>query len=146
MGKHLKIRPPMTIDGIPVIDAKKKVKIVISASDVKRGKNKNPAACAAALACLHDVKGCAKARVHIGRTYLLLKKKWVRYFTPDSLRTEIVSFDRGGGFSPGTYTLSPMTPSDRAVGKRQGGPDTRRTGKKRHRHVTTGVRHFGANR
>ena len=136
----------MQINGLPVVDAKQKVKITISSRDVTKGKTKDPAACAAAVACLREVKNCTQARVHIGRTYLKIGKRWVRFHTPQSLRGEIVAFDRGANFEPGDYVLTPMQPSHRATGKAQGGNAKKKKGKKRPYHITVGVRHFGANR
>src|SRR5229473_1329182 len=109
----------MKIAGLPVVDAPKKRTITITESDVEKGNTKDPAKCAAAQALLRE-KDCTEARVHIGRTYLKIGKKWVRYHTPESLRGEIISFDRGAMFQPGEYTLTPMQPSKKATGKAQG--------------------------
>jgi hypothetical protein len=143
----------MEINGAKVVDATKPLTIEILPKDIQKGNNKDPGACAAAQACLRQLHATA-ARVHIGRTYLMIDKKWLRFNTPRSLRSEIIAFDRGGAFAPGEYTLKPLQPSERAKrGKRAGSADKtdrngRRNTKKRPRakHVVTGIREHGANR
>jgi hypothetical protein len=151
-----------TINQVPVLDARKAAKITIRPLDVKRGNSKDPGKCAAARACLHDMKAIA-ARVHVGRTYVELPAKiakqygaktkkergpvWVRFRTPTALRTEIVSFDRSHNFDPGDYVLPPPQPSHRARGKAYGGKRVvKKASYKRPapRHVLGGVRHFEA--
>lgn len=102
----------MEINGKKVVDAKKSAKIVITAKDTKAAANKNPSSCAAALAAKRDIPECLSARVHIGRVYIEQKDKWVRYYTPDALRTEIIAFDRGGSFQPGKYELKPPSKTE----------------------------------
>ncbi len=138
----------MRIDGLKVVDPRSPIVITVTPRDAKNGQNKNPSGCAAALACVRDVPGCTQARVHLGRTYLRLEDKWLRFKTPRPLRTEIVSFDRGAIFQPGEFRLEPLAPSDRAKGKRQGGADKpkKKFAKKRTYHTITGVRQHGANR
>lgn len=142
----------MKINGTKVADATSRLKITITPNDVRKGDNKNPSSCAAAVALLRQC-GASQARVHIGRTYLKIDNKWVRYQTPKSLRSEIIAFDRGGKFEPGDHELMPLPPSERLKrGKRQGGDDktdrnSRRNGTKRKSHHTvTGIRPHGANR
>lgn len=150
-----------TINKIPVIDARKPANITIRPLDVKRGNAKDPGACAAARACLHDMNAIA-ARVHVGRTYVELPTKlarrygarvspkhegtvWVRFRTPPALRTEIVSFDRAKQFDPGEYILPPPQPSHRARGKAYGGKKVVKRGSYKRpspRHVLGGVRRF----
>lgn len=145
----------MEIAGLKVVDATKPLLLHITLGDVKHGDNKNPSACAAAQ-CIMRQEHVDAVRVHIGRTYLRMKgdKKWTRYKTGDALRTEIVSFDRGGKFAPGEYYITPLPPSQREkalAGKRQGGRDA--PGRKRkpkvarvHLHQVTGIRARGATR
>jgi hypothetical protein len=98
------------IDGIPVVDAEKPVTIHITRADCERGSKKDPTRCAAALALKRSTR-CNESRVHLGCTYLRFGNKWLRYATPPSLKAEIISFDRGGGFYPGDFRLRPMPPS-----------------------------------
>lgn len=102
----------MEINGKRVVDATSKTTIHITKRDATEGDNKNPSGCAAARAAKRDIPECISARVHVGRIYVEYKTKWVRYFTPDRLRTEIIAFDRGGSFEPGDYTLLPPGPSE----------------------------------
>jgi hypothetical protein len=142
----------MRIDGLPVKDAKKKLPITINARDVRRGNNNQPTSCAAAQACLRQSDASA-ARVHLGRTYLLIDgKHWLRFKTPASMRSEIIAFDRGGKFATGEYVLGALQPTSRATGKRQGTVEkptrNRKTAKKRRYHAVTDVRsnaHAGVN-
>src|ERR1700744_145028 len=102
----------MEINGKKVVDATKPLQIKITASDTRRGDNKNPSACAAALAAKR-LPACTGARVHLGRVYIEKPDRWVRYKTGDALRSEIIAFDRGGKFEPGEYEIRPPSPSDR---------------------------------
>ncbi len=140
----------MRINGLKVIDPRTAQVITVTPRDAKNGASKNPSSCAAALACVRDVPGCTQARVHLGRTYLFVGDKVLRYKTPRPLRTEIVSFDRGAIFQPGKFRLEPLAPSDRATGRQQGTKtgqsDKKKFAKKRVYHTVTGVRQHGANR
>lgn len=150
----------MKINGIPVIDANKPVLIKVTAKDVENGNRKDPGGCAMALAAKRAFHA-KEARVHVGRTYVKIedskgKEKWLRFKTGDSLRTELVSFDRGQQFLEGEYRLSPMPPSDLLKAKRPGGnnrigvsrkerPRRLRIARKRY-HITSGIRAHGANK
>lgn len=149
----------MQINGKKVVDASGPLKITITPRDAALGKTKDPGGCAAARAIIRGYKdeGAKAARVHIGRTYIEYVDKWVRYKTPDALRTEIVSFDRGTQpkFMAGEYKLLRMSPCDRLEAKRPkvGGPkETRhkphiaRRKIARITHQIEGVRARGANR
>jgi hypothetical protein len=108
----------MEIAGKRVVDAKRSARILITKRDVVDGDNKNPSSCAAALAAKRDVPECLSARVHIGRVYIEHRDRWVRYLTPDALRTEIVAFDRGGSFQPGDYVLRAPSPTETIEGRK----------------------------
>src|ERR1700739_1595040 len=95
------------IDGKPVVDADKPVTVHITPEDCARGSKKDPEKCAVALA-LRRITDCDESRVHLGCTYLRFGNRWLRYATPASLKAEIISFDRGGGFYPGDFRLHPM--------------------------------------
>jgi len=135
----------MRIDGLPVRDIMKPISFIITEDDCRRGQSKTPSSCAAALAAKR-LPRVSEARIHIGRVYLKVDKKyWLRGKTPNSLRTEIISFDRGGKFVPGEYVISPLPPSDMPGGKRQGtedktSRDKRRGKKKRKLHVLHSIR------
>lgn len=112
------------IDGKPVVDADTPVTVHITREDCARGSKKDPERCAAALA-LRRVTECDESRVHLGCTYLRFGNKWLRYATPPSLKAEIISFDRGGGFYPGDFRLRPMPaalrlkPADSKAGRKR---------------------------
>lgn len=130
------------IEGKPVKDAKRALTVVITHADVKQGAKKNQHSCAAAVSLCRQFEA---AQVHVTRTYVKKNGKWYRYYTPAALRSEIVSFDRGGKFEPGVYTLAkcyaPQTQGARATRaySKSGKPGKN----KRKPHVTTGIRpHF----
>ena len=142
----------MKINGLPVVDAPKPLKLHITKSDVAKGNTKDPGACAAARACMRELHA-EEARVHIGRTYLKMGGKWMRFNTGPALRSEIIAFDRGGTFEPGEYHLAALYPSERPTGKRRGGQSPNKTRaerrvspKRRKPHTVTGIRAHGANR
>lgn len=145
----------MRIGGIKVVDATRPLPVRVTKLDCTKGDNKNPGSCAAARALLRE-PGCVEARVHLGRTYIKVTKgreqKWLRYNTPESIRGEIIAFDRGAQFTPGEYILRPMSPASR-LGASTGSKAKHRTPaerakapKRRPPHVVQGVRHRGANR
>jgi hypothetical protein len=134
----------MKIDGLPVVDAKAAIKLIITAGDIRRGKGGNPDTCAAAIACMRQLD-CRAAKVHMGRIYVLSRKKWYRYDTPQSIRSEIIAFDRRHSFKPGIYKLRPPRPSDVAVRGKQKGSKTNQSARLKSRkriapHFVEGVR------
>lgn len=141
----------MEVNGKKVVDATSPLRIKVTPRDAKLGANKDPGACAAARAAKREVPNCISARVHLGRVYIEEKNRWIRYKTPDSLRSEIIAFDRGGEFDPGEYELLPPSPADRLGARTRKNKDKDRTGansgkRARKMHVTRGVRKRGANR
>lgn len=144
----------MEINGKKVVDATKPISIHITKRDTTDGANKDPGACAAARAVKRDVPECVNARVHIGRVYVETEKKWIRYETPDALRTEIIAFDRGGSFSPGDYKLQVPAKRERPSGPSGPSGTMKGANKKRRkvlvakvkRHEVSGIRPKGANR
>lgn len=114
------------ISGKPVVDADKPVTVHVTPEDCAQGSKKDPERCAMALA-LKRVTECDESRVHLGCTYLRFGNKWLRYATPPSLKSEIISFDRGGGFYPGDFRLRPMPEALRLK------PANQKTGLKRSR-------------
>jgi hypothetical protein len=139
----------MKLLGIEVRDATKPVLLRIRPADTKTGK-KDPEACAAAKAAKR-LRGVLEARIYRTRSYLLHRnskgpgKHWKRYITPASIRTEIVSFDRGAEFDPGDYRLRPIGNSGK-LGSYKKHKETG-TGKKHGRrslpHIVRGIREQG---
>lgn len=141
-----------SIDGLPVIDAKRPLKITVNKKDIEKADVKKPDTCAFAQACKRELK-VKEVRVHLGRVYLRQNESnWVRYFTPSNLRSEIIAFDRGGKFIAGEFVLPNPTPTGK-LGKATGGKKGKTTPwaqrkkrekskgyKKRGYHVVTDVR------
>jgi len=127
------------IDEKIVVNAKKSVTLHITDGDINKARRKKPDRCAAAIACRRQLH-VAEARVHLGRTYLRMNGKWVRYLTSDGLRSELIAYDKGGKFEPGEYMLYRIQPS-KATGKRQSTSTKRRYKKRSHiYHRVIGVR------
>lgn len=131
----MKFIPP---DGKPIVNSRKSITINISDDDVRQGKPLKPDKCAAALAC-RRLSTAKEAHVYVGRTYVKIGDKWVRFLTPQPLAREITALDRGGRFAPGEYTLGKIKPSG-LLGKHQGGPQAGKkgAGKKRDTYHLTG--------
>lgn len=130
----------MKIDGKIVRNARKRMKIEILPADIRSASKKKPECCAVANACMRQMP-IKEIRVHLSRVFMKGKDgTWTRFLTPKNLRTEIVAFDRGGEFEPGTYLLSKPNPA-KTTGKRYGTKtnDTVRRNKRK-RHVTANVR------
>jgi hypothetical protein len=94
-----------------VIDATKDLTLVVTNKDIMKANLKSPSNCAAARACRRQTGH--EARIHISRVYIKENGGdiWVRYITSHNLRDEIISFDRGGSFLPGTFHLRRPEPS-----------------------------------
>jgi hypothetical protein len=142
-----------TIAGKPVLAAEKRIMLDIVQQDISQGKSKDPGACAAARCILRQFANAISARVHLGRTYIEFKDFWLRLKTPDSLRSEIIAFDRGGAFEPGHHELAPLCPSERKkyTGRRQGSNEEDVKKKRKRKHIARAyripnVRARGANR
>jgi hypothetical protein len=88
-----------------VTDATKGLEIEVTKQDDKISRRNDHAGCAMAVACKRELK---LDGVIISRSvaYLVKGDEAVRYYVPESASREIVSFDRGGGFEPGTYGLT----------------------------------------
>ena len=108
-----------TIEGLPVINAKRPIMLHVTPQDIKTARKYSPGNCAVAKACMREWK-VKEARVHLSRIYVRCNEKnWVRYFTPRPMRSEIIAYDRGGEFLPSVYSVKPVSASKR-TGKRQG--------------------------
>lgn len=109
------------LDGLPIVNATKSLKLEITTADIKHSQKKSAGFCAAAVACVRQLKA-KEARVHLSRTYIRHNGKWIRYITPTSLQKEIIAFDRGGSFEPGHYRLMKVPPGKLIrVGEPSGG-------------------------
>ena len=99
----------MKVSGARVVDAAEPLTVLVSRTDISKGAKQDADACAAAVAICRQT-GCDEAKVHLSRVYVRNGDSWVRYATPDALRSEIIAFDRGGEFQPGEYVLKPLQP------------------------------------
>lgn len=124
-----------------VVDAKRPTLIEVTAKDANPRAVKNHEACALAVACKRSFRldGVIIAR---SIAYLVKGKQARRFHIPPSTAREVVSFDRGAGFEPGTYLLSSIS-KDRRLGARTGTNKDSKTGNgkpKQFRHVTANIR------
>ena len=125
-----------------VVDATRNAEIEVTPQDDRVAKRKSHKTCAMAVAC--------KRKFHLdgviisqNRAYLVKGDKARRFTLPPSVEKEVVSFDRGGGFEPGSYQLSKVPKGirlDRSVKTGTGHSGSHPTGVRRHRHMTGGVR------
>lgn len=124
-----------------VVDATENVRIEVTAADAAASAKGDHAHCAMAVACKRSfhLDGVIISR---SKAYLIKGTVARRFDVPDSVAREVVSFDRGGGFAPGFYSLSRIGPQGR-LGVRQN-PNKNRSGKSsqrpRFRHLTKKVR------
>lgn len=97
------------IDGQPVANGHRRIRVKVTAADIKDGAPLNPNSCAIARACIRQVPNVTAAKVHLGRLYLLFAghARWQRWFVPEYATREIVAFDRGGRFVPQEIDFQP---------------------------------------
>ena len=101
MGNRL-----LEIDGLPVKDAKKSIRLEIMRDDIVNARKKDSTCCAVAKACKRGLSVKA-VKVHLTRLYLNTDGKcFTRYIVGGAMRSEIIAFDRGGKFQPGIYNLA----------------------------------------
>lgn len=127
-----------------ITDAKKPIKIEVTAKDCRGGNSKSPSSCAMARAFEREYDG---AIISLSAAYLIKGNKATRYLVPQSVSREIVSFDRSHKFEPGTYSL--RTPYyTLGSPNRRTKPDTHKNAageryavsKSRNNHKTAGIR------
>jgi hypothetical protein len=123
-----------------VEDAKKNQLIEVTKRDESVANKKSHKTCAMAVACKRkfDLDGVV---ISVGRAYLVKGNKARRFMLPPSVSREVVFFDRDGGFEPGEYELSAVSPTLRlghAVRNGKGGG--RGNYERRHVHKTGGIR------
>lgn len=124
-----------------VTDATRIATIEVTKADASATGVKNHNECAMAVACKRKfhLDGVIISR---STAYLVKGTKARRFQIPPSVSREVVSFDRGGGFAPGCYTLSAVSPLNR-LGSRQGSSKdskVKKQGGSKFRHLTTNIR------
>jgi len=116
------------LDGLPVYDATEPLIIEVIKSDIHPRDRKNPEKCALAEACKRELH-VTEAKAYLSRLYVKHGNHWLRYQLPETVRQEVSTFDRGGGFSEGTYCIPPrippLSPKQRSGGTAQGGKGIR---------------------
>ena len=124
-----------------VKDATKPLQIEVTKQDGAGAKQRSHEECAMAHACKRAYKadGVILAR---SVAYLVKDKVAIRFGIPPSIAREITSFDRGGGFAPGTYVLrKPKQKLEvRKKEKGNGGNTGPSRGIRQFKHITTGIR------
>jgi hypothetical protein len=135
----------ITINGLPIANARQPLALHITAKDVKTAKIKRPDYCVVAQALKRE-QHALEVRVHLGRVYVrTTPNEWTRYITPGSLRNEIIAFDRGGTFATGVHTLGGFGPvklakSGKTQGTRPPKKKTKKAAKRGPYHMVTDVR------
>lgn len=118
-----------------VKDSKDSIPIEVTKRDASSKEVKNHGACAMAVACKRafHLDGAIISR---SVAYLVKGNTAVKFKLSPSVSREITSFDRGAGFEPGEYLLSPVPNS--LKGKRK--KETIQRKNKQFRHLTTKIR------
>jgi len=125
-----------------VVDANRNARIKVTGKDEKLANKKSHKTCAMAVACKREFH-LDGVIISANRAYLVKGDQARRFELPPSVTKEIVSFDRGAGFEPGTYELSKVSPTARLDHpKRNGTGHSSRGGDKprKFRHKTGGIR------
>lgn len=121
-----------------VKDAKHDIVIETTKEDCTRRGRKMHGECVMAQACRRQLHADA-AIISASRAYIVQGNKATRYVIGEGIAREIVSFDRGAGFTPGKYILQKPTRMQKiGHGYSRGfGP---KKGKRRQAVVTRGLR------
>src|SRR5690348_14423454 len=116
-------------------DSDRPVDVDVSKKDVRDSKPLDPTQCAMAKAFKRSTNVDA-AIIGIGSSYLIKGKTAIRFKTPNSVRTEIVGFDRYGDFEEGHYYLAPFSAGNRLGANARSGKSkgTNKTSKTRKVH------------
>lgn len=93
-----------------IVDATKPVEVSVNRRDCKVSKRLNPSECALATAAKRELKSDGVI-IGMGTSYIIRGKQAIRFETPNSVKHEIISFDRHSDFAPGDYYLNPPSPS-----------------------------------
>lgn len=100
-----------------VNDSDESIHIIVTAADDRKATKMDHTGCAMAVALKREMK-VDGVIMSISTAYLVKGTTATRYYVPRRTQREIVAFDRGGHFEPGTYYLTNPT---RKLGEHQGG-------------------------
>lgn len=123
-----------------VVDSGHNLTIEVTEKDNKDSKKKKHGECALAVACKRKEKADAVI-ISVRSAYVVKGNKAYRFRVPESTAREVISFDRNGGFEPGTYRLKKPCYTERLGGGytgKQGGKSGRKSNG--FRHETTNIR------
>lgn len=95
-----------------IADLTAPIEIHVEAQDQKGARTLDHASCAMARACARELRADG-AYVGLSKAYVVFGEYAVRCDVPESVSREVVSFDRRGGFSTGTYALSAVSEGNR---------------------------------
>jgi hypothetical protein len=99
-----------------VQDAKDAIELSVNRKDCKEATKMDPTNCAMARAARRELKADA-AIIGISTSYIIKGDTATRYATPESVKREIVSFDRHSDFAPGDYYLTPKADTEKLGAK-----------------------------
>ncbi len=138
MATALQIVQSFYPDVTKVRDSKRNLTIEVTKQDAHSSGVKKHKDCALAVACKR--LGADAAIVCLKTSYLIKGTEAVRYINPESIRREVISFDREAGFEPGVYTLSKVSSAHEIGAKRRLAKSGRTAKKKMSYHRTENVR------
>ncbi len=128
-----------------VIDATESITVSVESGDSDSGRQKDPAKCALARACVRN--GADGAIINVGFSYVVKGEVATRYATSVGVGREITSYDRHKDFATGKdYVLSKVAPSCRLGANKRSGPSGKDNPFKKdksiaiHKHKTSRIR------
>lgn len=122
-----------------VVDATEAIEVHVTAQDCEHATPLDPTACAMAKAAARE-RGADAAVIGISTSYIITGAVATRFKTPESIRREIVSFDRHHDFANGVYALTPPSPTGRLQGRPGGHTPRASHAPKRVVHHTANIR------
>lgn len=118
------------------VDATKAVEVSVNRRDCKESQRLNPSECALARAARRELKADGVI-IGLATSYIIRGKQAIRFDTPESVRREIVSFDRHQDFAPGDYYLTPKSPAQRLgndSGRKKSGDKSGKSTRRKYHH------------
>jgi hypothetical protein len=94
------------------VDANEPIEVSVNPKDCKEATKLDPTNCALARAAKRELHADGVI-IGMSSSYIIRGTEAIRFATPESVRREIVSFDRHADFAPGDYHLPPKAPTAR---------------------------------